>query len=146
MVMIIPNKSYSLMQCRCSCQFFVHSSLYCAVKPCGRKLKEYKNTQPLIGMPKPLPETGVLAYHSSDFMLRVTVEILSPPSIHPSMPHIKHRSPSLGMATSHQFFKNTCDSSTHLLRKIDIGGEKNGGKNHDAISDVDCLSSLRLQR
>ena len=65
--MIIPNKSYSLMQCRCSCQFFVHSSLYRAVKPCGRKLKEYKNTQPLIGPPEPLPETGVLANHSSDF-------------------------------------------------------------------------------
>ena len=25
------------------------------------KLKEYKYTQPLIGMPEPLPETGVLA-------------------------------------------------------------------------------------
>ena len=25
--------------------------------------------QPLIGMPEPLPETGVLANHSSDFML-----------------------------------------------------------------------------
>ena len=27
----ILGKSYSLLQCRCSCQFFVHSSLYCAV-------------------------------------------------------------------------------------------------------------------
>ena len=45
--------------------FFVHSALYCVVKPCGRKLKEYKNTQPLIGMPEHLPETGVLANHSS---------------------------------------------------------------------------------
>ena len=36
-----------------------------AVKPFGRKLKEYKNTQPLIGMPEALPETGVLANHSS---------------------------------------------------------------------------------
>ena len=62
--MIIPNKSYSLLQCQCSCHFFMHSSLYCAVKPCVRKLKEYKNTQPLIGMPEPLPETGVLANHS----------------------------------------------------------------------------------
>ena len=69
MLTIIPNKLYSLMQCRCSCQFYVHSSLYCAVKPCGRKLKEYKNTQPLIGPPEPLPETGVLANHSSDFSL-----------------------------------------------------------------------------
>ena len=27
----ILGKSYSLLQCRCSCQFFVHSSLYCVV-------------------------------------------------------------------------------------------------------------------
>ena len=42
--------------------------IFCALFPllcCGRKLKEYKNTQPLIGMPEPLPETGVLANHSS---------------------------------------------------------------------------------
>ena len=42
-------------------------SIFCALFPslcCGRKLKEYKNTQPLIGMPEPLPETGVLANHS----------------------------------------------------------------------------------
>ena len=32
-----PNESISLLQCWCSCQFFVHSSLYCAVKPCGFK-------------------------------------------------------------------------------------------------------------
>ena len=36
---------------------------YYAVKPCDRKLKMYKYTQPLIGMPEPLPETGVLANH-----------------------------------------------------------------------------------
>ena len=47
-------ESYSLLQCRCSCQFFVHSSLY---------------TEPLIWMPEPLPETGILANHSSYFML-----------------------------------------------------------------------------
>ena len=29
----------------------------------------YKYTQPLIVTPKPLPETGVLANHSSDFSL-----------------------------------------------------------------------------
>ena len=42
--------------------------ILCALFPllcCGRKLKENKNTQPLIGMPEPLPETGVLANHSS---------------------------------------------------------------------------------
>ena len=36
----------------------------CALLCCVGKLKEYKNTQPLIGMPEPLPETGVLANHS----------------------------------------------------------------------------------
>ena len=44
--------------------------IFCALFPllcCNRKLKEYKNTQPLIGMPEPLSETGVLANHSSDF-------------------------------------------------------------------------------
>ena len=30
----ILGKSYSLLQCRCSCQFCVHSSLYCAVLEC----------------------------------------------------------------------------------------------------------------
>ena len=44
---------------------YVHSN----VKPCGKKLKEYKNTQPLIGTPEPLPETCVLANPSSDFSL-----------------------------------------------------------------------------
>ena len=42
--------------------------IFCALFPllcCGRKLEEYKNTQPLIGMPEPLPETGVLANHCS---------------------------------------------------------------------------------
>ena len=42
--------------------------IFCALFPLlcfDRKLKEYKNTQPLIGMPEPLPETGVLANHSS---------------------------------------------------------------------------------
>ena len=52
----ISGKSYSLLQCRCSCQFFVHSSIYCAV---------VESSRPLIGMPEPLPETGVLANHSS---------------------------------------------------------------------------------
>ena len=40
--------------------------IFCALFPilcCGRKLEEYKNTQPLIGMPEPLPETDVLADH-----------------------------------------------------------------------------------
>ena len=32
---------------------------------CGRKLKEDKNMQPIIGMPEPLSETGILADHSS---------------------------------------------------------------------------------
>ena len=32
-------------------------------------------------MPEPLPETGVLANHSSDFMLRITADISRPPSI-----------------------------------------------------------------
>ena len=41
-------------------------------------------TQPLIAMPEPLPETGVLTNHSSDFMLRVTADIRRPPSIHAS--------------------------------------------------------------
>ena len=35
------------------------------LKLCGGKLKEYKNTQPLIGMPETLPETGVSSNHSS---------------------------------------------------------------------------------
>ena len=42
--------------------------IFCALFPllcCGRKVKDYKNTQPLIGMPEPLPETSVLANHSS---------------------------------------------------------------------------------
>ena len=58
----ILGKSYSLLQCPCSCHFLC--VLYCAVLE-SWKLKEYKNTQPLIGMPEPLPETGVLANHSS---------------------------------------------------------------------------------
>ena len=41
--------------------FFALFPLLC----CGRKLKEYKNAQPLIGIPETLPETGVLANHSS---------------------------------------------------------------------------------
>ena len=56
----ILGKSYSLLQCPCSCHFLV-----CALLCWVGKLKEYKNTQPLIGMPEPLPETGVLANHSS---------------------------------------------------------------------------------
>ena len=48
MLFYVWNMSFPLLQCRCSCQFFVHSSLYCAVKPCGRKLRENKYTQPLI--------------------------------------------------------------------------------------------------
>ena len=42
---------------------------YCAVQPYGRKLKVYKYTEPLIGTPEPLPETGVLANHNSDLSL-----------------------------------------------------------------------------
>ena len=45
---------------------------YCAVKPCGGKLKVYKYTQPLIGTPEPLPETGVLADQNHGFHATVT--------------------------------------------------------------------------
>ena len=72
MLTIIPNKSISLLQCWCSCQFFVHSSLYCAVKPCVRKLKEYKNTQPLIRTSESLPETGILANQKPRNLLQST--------------------------------------------------------------------------
>ena len=50
----------------------IHHCHYCSVDThanisallllcCGRKLKLYKYTQPHIGTPEPLPETGVLA-------------------------------------------------------------------------------------
>ena len=40
--------------------------------PCGRKLKDYKYTQPLIGMPEPLPETSVLANQKPRKMYTLT--------------------------------------------------------------------------
>ena len=39
---------------------------------CGRKLKEYKSTQPLLGPLEPLPETGVLANQKHWFHAPVT--------------------------------------------------------------------------
>ena len=48
------------------CNADAHANFLCTLlfTCCGRKLKEYKNRQPLIRMPEPLPENGVLANHS----------------------------------------------------------------------------------